>query len=53
MTAEFAVNNKIHLVTKISLFIANYSKELRMGVDIKKMKKMKKTIEFAKKTKKV
>jgi len=34
--AEFAVNNKIHSVTKISLFIANYGRELRMGVDKEK-----------------
>jgi len=53
MIAEFVVNNKIHLMTKVSLFIANYDKELRMGVDIKRMKKMKKIIEFAKKMKKV
>jgi len=26
--AEFAVNNKVHLTTKISLFIVNYSREL-------------------------
>ena len=29
------VNNKIHLVTKVSPFIANYSRELRVGADIK------------------
>jgi len=52
MTAEFAVNNKIHLVTKISLFIANYSKELRMGADIKRMKKMKKNNRICKENKK-
>jgi len=27
---EFAVNNKVHSVTKISPFIANYGRELRM-----------------------
>ena len=29
--AEFAINNKVHMVTKILPFIANYGKELRMG----------------------
>jgi len=32
---EFVVNNKVHSATKVSLFIANYSRELRMGVNIK------------------
>jgi len=29
--AEFAVNNKVHIATKVSPFMANYGKELRMG----------------------
>ena len=37
--AEFTVNNKVHLAIKVSLFMANYSKELRMGVDIRKKEK--------------
>jgi len=32
-TAEFAYNNKIYLVTKISPFKANYSQDLRMGFE--------------------
>jgi len=36
---EFTVNNKVYLATKVSLFIANYGRELRMGVDIRKKKK--------------
>ena len=32
--AEFAINNKVHMATKVSTFMANYSKELRMGGDI-------------------
>ena len=32
--AEFAVNNKVHSTTKMSLFMANYRRELRIGVDI-------------------
>ena len=34
--AEFAINNKIHMATKVSLFMANYSKELRMGGDVRR-----------------
>ena len=30
-SAEFTVNNKTHTATKVSLFMANYSRELRMG----------------------
>jgi len=29
--AEFVVNNKIHITTKVLPFIANYGRELRMG----------------------
>ena len=51
--AEFAINNKVHLVTKVSLFIANYSRELRMGADIRKEEKVEKATEFVKRMKKV
>jgi len=34
--AEFTVNNKTYLVTKVSLFIANYSRELRKKSDIRR-----------------
>ena len=47
------VNNKVHLATKISLFIANYRRELRMGADIKKKEKVEKATEFVEKIKKV
>ena len=40
---EFTVNNKIHSATKTSLFMANYRRELRMGVDIRKKGKVKKS----------
>ena len=30
-SAKFAVNNKAHTATKVSLFMANYERELRMG----------------------
>jgi len=34
--AEFAVNNKTHSATKISLFMANYRRELRVEAEIRK-----------------
>jgi len=51
--AEFAVNNKIHSATKISLFIMNYGRELRMGADIRKKGKVEKATKFVKRMKKV
>ena len=51
--AEFAINNKVHVVTKISPFMANYGKELRMGGDIRKKGKMENATEFAERMKKV
>ena len=53
MLAEFVVNNKAHLTTKVFLFIANYGRELRMGIDIRRKGKMKKATEFAERVKKV
>jgi len=51
--AEFAVNNKVHTATKISPFIANYRRELRMGGDIRKRGKVEKVIEFVERMKKI
>ena len=53
VSAEFIVNNKTHLATKVSLFIANYGRELRMGADIRKRGKMEKVTEFAERMKKI
>jgi len=47
------VNNKVHSATKVSLFIANYERELKMGVDIRKKKKVEKVMEFVERVKKV
>jgi len=52
-SAEFAVNNKVYLATKMSLFITNYSRELRMGGDIRKKGKVEKATEFVERMKKV
>ena len=52
-TAEFAVNNKVYTATKVSPFMANYRKELRMGGDIRRKGKVESATEFAQKMKKV
>ena len=51
--AEFAVNNKVHTATKVSPFMANYGKELRIGGDIRKKGKVESVTEFVEKMKKV
>jgi len=53
VTVEFIVNNKVHTATKISPFIANYRRELRMGADIRRKEKVEKVIEFVERMKKV
>ena len=52
-SAEFVVNNKTHTATKVSLFIANYGRELRMGRDIRKKGKVESAMEFVERMKKV
>ena len=47
------VNNKVHMATKVSLFMANYGRELRMGGDIRKRGKVEKATKFAERMKKV
>ena len=37
---EFAINNKVHIATKVLPFMANYRKELRMGGDIRRKGKV-------------
>ena len=51
--AEFVVNNKVHSTTKMSPFMANYERELRMGGDIRKKGKVEKATEFVERIKKV
>ena len=50
---EFAVNNKVHTATKVSPFIANYSREMRIGSDIRKREKVKKAGEFVERMKRI
>ena len=52
MTAEFTVNNKTHSATKVSLFMVNYGRELRIGVDIRRKGKVEKVTGFAERMKK-
>jgi len=50
---EFTVNNKVHTATKVSPFMANYGKELRMGEDIRRKGKVESVTEFVERMKKV
>jgi len=52
-SAEFAVNNKVHTATKVSPFMANYRREMRMGGDIRKSGKVEKVTEFVERIKRV
>ena len=47
------MNNKAHTATKVSPFMANYGRELRIGGDIRRREKVEKVTEFVKKMKKV
>ena len=38
--AKFVVNSQVHIATKISPFIANYSQELRIGTGIRRRGKI-------------
>ena len=51
--AEFVVNNKVHLATKVSSFIANYGRELRIGADIRRKVKIERVMEFVERIKRV
>jgi len=52
-SAEFVINNKVHSTTKVSPFMANYGRELRMGGDIRKKGKVESVTEFVERMKKV
>jgi len=51
--AGFAINNKIYVTPKVSLFMANYRRELRMRVDLRRKEKMEKAMEFVERIRKV
>ena len=52
-SVEFVVNNKAHTATKVSPFMINYGRELRMGGDIRKKGKVESAMEFVERIKKV
>ena len=43
----------MHLTTKTSSFIANYRREIKMGVDLRRKEKVEKATEFAQGMRKV
>ena len=47
------MNNKIHSMTKVSPFMANYRREVRMGGDLRKKRKVESATEFVERMKKV
>ena len=51
--AEFAINNKVHTAIKVSSFMANYGREMRMGEDIRRKGKVESAMEFVQRMKKV
>jgi len=53
VSVKFAINNKAHLTTKVFLIIANYEKEMRMEIDLRRKEKMKKTTEFIERMRKM
>ena len=52
-SAEFTVNNKAHSAMKVSPFMVNYGRELRMGDNIRKKGKVEKATEFVERMKRV
>ena len=52
-SAEFAVNNQVHMAIKVLSFMENYGRELRMGGDIRKRGKVEKATKFVERIKKV
>ena len=52
-SAEFVINNKVHSAIKMPPFIANYGRELRKGIDIRRKEKMKKVMKFEERIKKI
>jgi len=53
VSAEFVINNKAYSMTKVSLFIVNYDRKLRMGVNLRRKRKMEKVMEFVERIRKV
>ena len=47
MLVEFVINNKVHLITKVSSFITNYGREMRMEINLRRKENIEKVTEFA------
>ena len=47
------MNNKVHSAMRMSLFIVNYGKEMRMGADIRRKGKIEKATEFVERMRRV
>ena len=52
-SAEFIVDSKVHLATKVSPFVENYRWELIMKADIKRKGKIEKVTEFVARIKQI
>ena len=39
MLADFAINNKVHSTTEVSPFMANYSRKLKIEIDLRRKRK--------------
>ena len=53
VSVEFAINNKAYLTTKISLFMENYERKMKMGIDLRRKGKIKKATKFIKRMRKM
>jgi len=51
--AEFIVSNKVHIATKVSSFMEKYRRELQMGIDIRRKRKVEIATEFVERMRKV
>jgi len=47
------INKKAYSTTKVSLFIADYGRELRIEINIRRKGKIEKAMEFKKRMKKI
>ena len=50
---KFTVNNEVYSATKVSPFMENYDRKLRMEANVRKKKKVEKTTEFVQSIKKI
>ena len=52
-SAEFAINNKTHSTTKVSPFMANYGRDMRIGINLRRKGKIEKVTEFMERMRRV